>query len=251
VEKRTATGIKGFDNLIEGGFPQSSVILVSGSPGTGKSLFSMQYLYNGALQFGEVGLYVTFEQEASSLRREAKKIGLTELERLEQEGKLVIMALATHKVNKSTTADIISKAKEINSKRLVIDSITALSINAPIYDLARTTLWQELTSKTQIITSAINSEDLKKNFIYQFIEDLRQLNATSLMVSQVSEKKGSLSSDSVSEFVADGIVLLSFESMGGAYSRSLMVRKMRETKNDDNPHPLEVGENGFIVHDLS
>jgi len=56
------TGIKGFDELVQGGFPEGSSTLITGSPGTGKSIFGLQYIYNGAVKYKERGLYLTFEQ---------------------------------------------------------------------------------------------------------------------------------------------------------------------------------------------
>ncbi|MBU4407018.1 MAG: circadian clock protein KaiC, partial [Candidatus Altiarchaeota archaeon] len=64
--ERIETGIEGFDELIEGGFPRKSCILLSGMPGTGKTIFGLQYLCHGASN-GEKGLYVTFEQNMDDL----------------------------------------------------------------------------------------------------------------------------------------------------------------------------------------
>jgi circadian clock protein KaiC len=50
-ENRVPTGIDGLDPLIEGGFPRGSLVLLAGNPGTGKTIFSMQFLYNGAEDF--------------------------------------------------------------------------------------------------------------------------------------------------------------------------------------------------------
>ena len=59
TRERLSTGIKGFDELIQGGFPQGSTILVSGGAGTGKTIFGLSYLYAGAKNFNEPGLYIT------------------------------------------------------------------------------------------------------------------------------------------------------------------------------------------------
>ena len=58
---RVATGIPGFDELIEGGFPKNFVILLAGTPGTGKSIFSLEYIYNGASSLNENGVYITLD----------------------------------------------------------------------------------------------------------------------------------------------------------------------------------------------
>ena len=86
--------------------------------------------------------------------------------------------------------------------------------------------------------------------MYTFINDLRDLKdgVTSLLVSQTAE--GQLSRDTVSEFICDGIVHINYETLGGKYSRTLMIRKMRETKNDEDVHPLEITPKGLVVHDF-
>ena len=55
---RVATGVAGFDGLVQGGLPAGSNILLTGRPGTGKTIFALQYLYNGALK-GENGIYIS------------------------------------------------------------------------------------------------------------------------------------------------------------------------------------------------
>ena len=56
--------------------------------------------------------------------------------------------------------------------------------------------------------------------------------------------------EGISEFLCDGVVLLNFESLGGEFSRSLLVRKMRHTKNEEDIHPLEISKKGLVVHKL-
>jgi KaiC/GvpD/RAD55 family RecA-like ATPase len=67
VVERVKTGIPGFDEILNGGIPKRNVILLSGGPGTGKSIFSMQFLWNG-LQMGEPGIYVALEEHPVQVR---------------------------------------------------------------------------------------------------------------------------------------------------------------------------------------
>ncbi|HLC65734.1 MAG TPA: ATPase domain-containing protein [Candidatus Nanoarchaeia archaeon] len=73
--KRIKTGIKGFDELVQGGFPEGSSTLITGSPGTGKSIFGLQYIYNGAIKYKERGLYLTFEQRKTDMMNQAVQFG--------------------------------------------------------------------------------------------------------------------------------------------------------------------------------
>ena len=87
-----------------------------------------------------------------------------------------------------------------------------------------------------------------KRFVYAFTDELRQLkNTTSLLISQVTNEK-QLSRDTISEFICDGVINVIYESMGGEFSRSLMIRKMRQVKHDEDIHPLEISKKGLVVH---
>jgi KaiC/GvpD/RAD55 family RecA-like ATPase len=231
--ERTATGIKGFDKLVQGGLLRGKTVLLSGTPGTGKTIFALQYIYNGATMFNEPGVYITFEERVDSLKSQAMQFGW-DLDRLEKEGKLRLLHIPVTTLNKNTVGNIIEIAKEFNAKRLVIDSLSTLSINTP-----------------SVISSAPHSgEFATKKFIYLFIDSLRQLkNTTTLLISQ-NASEGGISNDSVSEFVCDGVIQFIYESMGGDFSRSLVIRKTREIKNDSDIHPVEIGKEGIVVHDL-
>ena len=76
------------------------------------------------------------------------------------------------------------------------------------------------------------------------------LDCTSILISEASEKGDYLSRDTISEFACDGVILINFESMGGEFSRSLIIRKMRNTRNDEDIHPLEIGKSGLVTHDV-
>ena len=242
---RIETGIKGFDDLVEGGFPEKSAVLLLGTYGTGKSIFGLEYIYNGALNHGDVGVYISFEQTPETLRNQAKQMGYEEFENLENEGKIVQVNIPTDMVDNNTEKVILDTIKEKGAKRVVVDSLSALSINAPVYLLAQKDLYTHYETDKKIIHSAINYDDLKKNFIYGFIRKLRETGATSLLISEIED---GVSVDKVSEYVSDGVVQLNFESMGGDYSRSLLVRKMRLTMNDENVAPVELSKQGIVVH---
>jgi len=61
---------------------------------------------------------------------------------------------------------------------------------------------------------------------------------------------GKEAKDYISEFISDGIIHITFESMGGEFSRSLLIRKMRRVKNDEDIHPLEISSKGIIIHNI-
>jgi len=231
--EKIKTGIKGFDKLVQGGIPKGKSILLSGTPGTGKTIFALQFLYNGAVKYNEKGLYVTFEEKIEDLKNQAKQFGW-DFDKLEKESKVKIISISSTELSNNTVNDIIKIAQSSKVTRIIIDSLSTLSINTPVVS----------TNVTDLGDFTI------KRFIYSFIDNLRVLeNTTALLISQ-NITEGLLSSDKVSEFLCDGVIHLLYESMGGEFSRSLMVRKMREVKNDEDIHPLEINNKGLVVHSI-
>jgi len=246
---RVRTGIPGFDELVQGGFPANSSILVCGGPGTGKTIFCLQFLVAGANESNEKGLYVTFEQRAEALREQAIQFGW-DLSALEKKGLLHIISIPLEKITEITIKDIKQFVKKEGIKRIVIDSLSTLVVNAPIYTTPSELAVKDVMGGNIIFSPPIIGDFIVKRFIYSFIEQLRSLNSTTLLISEASQSGEYISRDTLSEFVCDGVVLISFESLGGAFSRSLIVRKMRETKNDEDVHPMEISNKGIIIHKI-
>jgi circadian clock protein KaiC len=232
MRSQIKTIIPGFDELVEGGLPKGKCILLSGTPGTGKTIFSLQYIYNGATKCREKGMYISFEENKQNLFSQAKKFGWN-MEKFEKEKKIFIKDIPVSDLKENTVKEFITYVKENNITRLVIDSLSALAINIP-------STYTKLTEINDLFV---------KRFIYNFINELRTLkDTTTLLISQTSND--GLSMDGVSEFICDGVILITYESLGGDYSRTLRVRKMREINIDEDIHPLEIGSKGIKIHAL-
>lgn len=225
--KRIKTDIKGFDELIEGGFPQGSTILLSGSAGTGKTIFSIEYLYNAIKNNKEKCIYFTFEEKKKSLIEQAKQFNW-DLEKFEKGRKLKIVSIGIESITKEYIDEVFEIINNFNPTRIVIDSISTLSFLATQnYD--------------------INSKHAIRKFIYYFLAKFKEKdNITSIFISQKDIKL----SNTIAEYLCDGVVSIEYESLGGEFSRNLTVKKMRKTKNNEDLHPLEISKDGIIVHSL-
>ena len=84
------TGIEGFDDICHGGLPNARSTLVSGTSGTGKTVFSLQYLHHGICNFDEPGIFVTFEESPLDIIRNAASFGW-DLQGLIDQNKLFIL----------------------------------------------------------------------------------------------------------------------------------------------------------------
>jgi len=232
-QERIKTGISGFDKLLSGGFVKNSVSLLLGTPGTGKTIFSLAFLYNGVTKFNETGVYVTFEQPAQELEEQAMQFGWN-LKKLQKKKKLHIVYIPVEGVHKETLGMVTELVKKYNAKRLVIDSLSTLSIAAPYY--------------TDLKNSRLNPHIIKY-FIYKFVDELRLLKCTSLLINELRQKDW-LGEDTTAEFVVDTIILLRYFGAKGASSRTIAIKKARKTKFDENIYPFSFTKNGIKIGKL-
>ena len=218
---RVKSGVPGLDELIEGGFPEASSILVSGPAGTGKSILCMEYLYNGAKEYSEPGVYITMEEGPHNIWWNTQRFKW-DLVSLEREGKLKIYKFEpTQEILDSPEAQverIIEKARSTNAKRLVVDSVTAFAF------------W--LKDIRQI-----------RFAIYTLIEELRKLDCTTLLTCETPAGKHAVSRFGVEEFLTDGVLQMFFSPP----NRAMFVRKMRGTNHSKKIHPLTINDNGLSV----
>jgi circadian clock protein KaiC len=230
---RIKTGIKGFDELVEGGLPKLSDTLICGAYGTGKTLFGLEFIYRGITQYNENGIIITFEESKEELFRQAHTFGW-DFEELEKQKKLKILFFDILGLNTMIFEEIKKAVIEINAKRLLFDSLTHVTINA----------------NGGIKTGSASLTYSPQQFIYYFIHKLWTLGTTNIFISDILDTEGINTSDAVSPFICDNVVLLRFQTMGGPYSRTLLIRKSRSTKNNEDIHPLEIGREGIVLHNL-
>lgn len=130
--RKAASGIKGLDEILEGGFPAERTTLISGGPGTGKSVLGLEFLYRGALS-GNPGIFLSFEEPEGDIRRNAITFGW-DLPSLEKSGKFFLMGgqidpkiLISGDFNMNGLLAVIDgKAKEMGADRIVIDAVDIL-----------------------------------------------------------------------------------------------------------------------------
>ena len=216
--ERVKTGIPGLDELVGGGIPKGSNVLVCGGAGTGKTILATQYLYNGAVQYGEPGLFVTLEGNVRDIAwnmenfqwdiKSLQDKNLLTIYRLNLEGArnndLVIQRV------EEQLSEIEREVKEIGAKRLVVDSTT--------------------------VFGAYIDPSFLRTTLFRFGDKLKNLGCTTLLTSETAPTKTSFSAFGVEEFVSDAIIALYFTPP----NRSLFVRKMRGTTHDKNPHPFDI-----------
>lgn len=238
VEK-VKTGISGLDELIGGGFPEGSTVLLSGSPGTCKTIFGLQFLYSGAKN-NEPGIYLTVEESRDKILEQANQFGWN-LEELEKSKRLIINIMDN--VDITAILDNLKKeVKEINAKRLVIDSLSMLSIFSRIYSDVDRVIFTE--SKSPL---SPHGRELSRNEVYLIIKKINSMGLTTLLISELPESSEYFSRDTISEFACDGVIVLKYTLVGREAGRHLMIQKMRFTKHSEEVHLIEISDNGLRV----
>ena len=248
--KRIRTGIKGLDELLQGGIPEKNSILICGSPGTGKSIFGLQYIYTGA-KLKEPGLYVTIEEDPKKLREQAASF-FKEFDKYEKANKIKFLKIPNDVTNLDIIGLINDAAKKIKAQRVVIDSLSILSINAPMYKIKlKAGLDKDVIfSRAELRPSSMGQSAETKQFIYMFVNKINKLGATTLFIADSPEQSGYLTRDTVSEFVCDGVIRLKLMIIGRTVQRVLEIIKMRDTDVQPGFHSLVFSKEGLQIIDF-
>ncbi|MBM3309448.1 MAG: ATPase [Candidatus Altiarchaeales archaeon] len=239
--EKCPTGILGLDELLEGGFPRGRVILLSGECGTGKSIFGVQFIYNGIVKYNEPGIIVSLEQDPEQYKEDMLSMGI-DLKKLEDNGKLIIIDASLAGLNlqrmisqkgkdhfkitpeqfsiESMISLIEEAVKMIGAKRVVIDSFSALD---PILEARKSRVGMDLRQDIRRTILGINYK-------------LQEMKLTSILISEMVDHK--LSTHGVEEFMVDGVIILHYTTAGPDAGRHLTVKKMRMVRHSEHIHQI-------------
>jgi len=225
--ERCPTGIYGLDELLEGGFPRGRTIMVSGTCGTGKSTFGIQFLYNGIVQYNEPGILVLLEQDLEELKEDMMRYGF-DLDTLEKGGKLAIIKQGVEKMAwEELSVSIPEKAKDIGAKRVVIDSLTAIGF----------------------LLEEMDGRDDTQKVVVSLSTAAKQMELTTVMITETPEGVEMISMHGVESHVADGVIHLNiYETLD---KRKIVIRKMRGTKHSLTPRDIEFTDDGIRILGIS
>ena len=236
------TGVPGLDELMSGGFPKGRVILIIGGPGTGKTVLTSQFLYKGITDFDENGILVSLDESKHHFFSEMLNFGW-DFKKAEEEKKfefvdatrLSRVAMLKEKMMKVESSSLRGKSleidrlieelqmkiKEINAKRVIIDSLASL--------------FYRFTESIERRTAGVD-----------LIEALSDLGVTVLVTTELSELKleRKISDE---EFLVHGVVLMQTLFIGGTTSRGMQVEKMRSVSVNPNLVPYTIDRTGIEV----
>ena len=201
--KMVPTGIRGLDKILLGGFPQGSVVLLAGNPGTGKSTFAAKFIYEGCRR-GEPGAYMNFVEPKTDFYQHMRMLGM-DLKACEDRGLFHYMEAVTIADEEALVAqleDLVKMAMEGGIKRLAIDSISAM---------------------LQIVRSPSRIRELLQNV---FVNALKPAGVTSVLIAE-HPYGAKVVGYGIEEFVVDAVFILRFKLLRGKMHRIIEIRKAR------------------------
>ncbi len=224
--EKIPTGVSIFDTLCGGGLNKESVNLIVGGAGSGKTIFSVQFLVEG-LKRGETCMYITFEEKKEELFTNMSEFGF-DLEKYEKSGKFIFIEYSPEKVKSmleeggGTLESLVYKSK-IN--RLVIDSITSFTL-----------LFESELSKRE---AALSLFDIIKRW---------KCSVLLTMEKELSKAELLYGSESAMEFEVDSVILMFLLRINdGKRERLVEILKMRGTKHSKYAYPFDINENGIVI----
>ena len=234
---RVTTGLPKLDELLSGGIPRNSTTLVSGTPGSGKTIMCFHYIAEG-LKNGEDCLYLTSDERVENIIRQAAEFGF-DFQHAIESSKLKFMYLNLDKT-------IIHKEMEEELTRgeygrVVLDSLTPVA-EVPVW---MSGIHEIIPSENSMSTKKFPAGSIPATRVHirRIMSILNKANCTAMITSEVPEGSRCLSRDTISEFLVDGILLLDLDMTMDR--RKLTVRKMRATKHTLKPQDIQITEGGI------
>ena len=164
---------------------------------------------------------------------------------MEKKGKLKILSYSVNDITNETIDKIQKMVKKEGYQRLVVDSLSTLVINAPIFSDTGDVSIKEAVGDNVVLSPPVMGDYFVQKFLYSFIEKLRRLDCTSLLIAEANPKEGSISRDTLSEFVCDGVVFMSLQEI--LNTRRIQIKKMRGTKHILKAKEFELTNKGIEI----
>jgi circadian clock protein KaiC len=229
--EKLATGIPGFDLIARGGLPKHRTTLVSGTGGSAKTVFAVQFLIAGINQYNEKGVFVTFEEPPEDIRRNMLGFGW-DIKKLEAEGKWAFVDAAPTPGDRHVVAGdydlgallarIEHAVKRIGAARLSLDSLGSFFAQ----------FGETLHIRTELL---------------RVVSSLKHMKVTSIVTTERTHEYGDVGRFGIEEFVADNVMILRNVLDEEKRRRTVEVLKFRGTAHQDGEYPFTVTAGKGIV----
>ncbi len=228
VLPKCSTSIQGLDDITGGGLPKGRATLICGGAGCGKTLFAMEFLVHGATQFGERGVFVSFEETEAELAANVASLGF-DLEGLVERKKIRVEHIHVKQGEieelgkydlESLFIGIHQAIESIGAKRVVLDT-------------------------TESLFSALLDPRLVRTELHRLLSWLKKKGITTILTAERGD--GTLTRQGLEEYVSDCVILLDHRVNDQSSIRRLRIVKYRGSTHGTNEYPFLIDENGFSV----
>jgi circadian clock protein KaiC len=225
---KTPTGIAGLDEITGGGLPKGRPTLICGDAGAGKTLFSIEFIVRGALEFNEPGVYLAFEEKSEELVTNVASLGF-DLNKLIAQKKIRLDHVHIERSEIEETGEYDLEGlfirlgyaiDSIGAKRVVLDTIENLF--------------------SGLSNEAILRAELRRLFLW-----LKEKGVTAIITGERGE--GKLTRQGLEEYVSDCVILLDHRVENQISTRRLRVVKYRGSVHGTNEYPFLIDEEGISV----
>jgi len=222
------TGIKGFDEITEGGLPKNRTTLISGSAGSGKTLLGIDFLINGAINYNEPGIFMSFEETEDELYEDVDSLNL-DLQGLVSQKQILIEYVLLDRRDIQEKGDFNLEGlfirldhaiDSIGAKRVVLDSIESLFAG--------------------LTDAGILRLEIKRLFRW-----LKEKQVTTIITGEPGQ--GSYTRHGLEEYISDCVILLDNRVREQIATRRIRVMKYRGSKHGTNEYPFVIDKDGLSV----
>ena len=233
--QKLKTGIPGFDLISEGGLPIGRTTLVVGSAGCGKTVFSCQFLIEG-IKRGETGVYVTFEESPTNIRKNMRGFGW-DIAKLEEEGKWYFVDASPEPGKNAYISGDYDLSPLLARIQYAIDKVKATRVSMDSLGA----IFSYIPDKAQI-----------RDDLFIIVSALRDVNSTAILTSERNQEYGSISAHGVEEYVADNVIILRNVLIEEKRRRTLEILKYRGSSHQQGEFPFTIlTDRGFVTIPLS
>jgi circadian clock protein KaiC len=229
--RKLPTGIPSFDVIAKGGLPRNRTTLVSGTAGSGKTVFAMQFLAAGIRDVGETGVFVTFEESAADIRKNMQSFGWN-LEQWEREKKLAFVDASPDpdvEVIESGSFDLGAllarvqhAVKNVGATRVSVDSLGA-------------------------VFSQFSDQSIVRRELFRIASALKGMGVTAVLTAERTNDYGPVARFGVEEFIADNVMILRNVLEGESRRRTIEILKFRGTDHQKGEVPFTIIPDGGLV----
>lgn len=226
--EKVPTGIQGLDEITYGGFPKGRTTLVTGGPGTGKSMLSLEFLVRGASEYHEPGVFLSFEETGDEIVTNGASLGF-DIPKLCRDGLLVTDYVRVERSEIEETGEYDLEGlfirldyaiRQTGAKRVVLDTVESLFAGLP--------------------NTAILRAELRR--LFRWLKDKG-------MTTVITGERGAdtLTREGLEEYVSDCVITLDHRVIEQVTTRRLRVVKYRGSKHGTNEYPFLMSDTGFTV----